>query len=52
MRRGDVRRLLSWSALGLVIAASADAQTTEPDSWQFAVTAYGYLPAISGTATL
>jgi hypothetical protein len=42
--------LLGWSALGLVIAASAGAQTTEPDSWQFAVTAYGYLPAISGTA--
>ena len=30
--------------------APADAQTTGAESWQFALTAYGYLPAISGTA--
>jgi len=32
------------------VAAEADAQTTAADRWQFAVSAYGYLPAISGTA--
>jgi len=31
-------------------APQAYAETTEGDSWQFAVTAYGYLPSISGTA--
>jgi hypothetical protein len=31
-------------------AQSADAQSAEADTWQFAVTAYAYLPAISGTA--
>jgi len=31
-------------------APKADAETTEAESWQFAVTAYGYLPSISGTA--
>jgi hypothetical protein len=51
MQRGDVGRLLIWCALGLVLVVRpASAQTTEKDSWQFAVTAYGYLPAISGTA--
>jgi hypothetical protein len=37
----------------LVAAAAvteADARTPEADQWQFAVSAYGYLPAISGTA--
>jgi hypothetical protein len=32
------------------VAPKAHAQTTDAESWQFAVTAYGYLPAISGTA--
>jgi hypothetical protein len=31
-------------------APNAYAQTTEPELWQFAVSVYGYLPAISGTA--
>ena len=32
------------------IAPQAVAETTEAEPWQFAVTAYGYLPAISGSA--
>jgi hypothetical protein len=31
-------------------APNAYAQTTEPEPWQFAVSVYAYLPAISGTA--
>ena len=51
MRRGDFGRILAGAALGMVVAVGpANAQTTEPESWQFALTAYGYLPAISGTA--
>lgn len=33
-----------------MVASNANAQTTDADSWQFAVTAYAYLPSISGTA--
>jgi hypothetical protein len=32
------------------VAPKAAAETPQAESWQFAVTAYGYLPAISGTA--
>jgi hypothetical protein len=32
------------------VVPEADAQSTEADHWQFAASAYGYLPAISGTA--
>jgi hypothetical protein len=34
----------------VAVAARTEAQTTEAERWQFAVTAYGYLPAVSGTA--
>jgi hypothetical protein len=51
MRPGDFRGLLAGCGLGLVAAAApAYAETAATDSWQFAVTAYGYLPQISGTA--
>jgi len=51
VRRGERWRLLAWCALGLGVAVGpAHAQTTETESWQFALTAYGYLPAISGSA--
>ena len=51
VRRGERWRLLAWCALGLGVAVGpAHAQTTETESWQFALTVYGYLPAISGTA--
>jgi hypothetical protein len=46
--------MLTCGGLGLLIAAAPAAaqttQSTETESWQFAVTAYGYLPSISGTA--
>ena len=52
--RSRSRPRLPGLTVGLVALAAAapqaDAQTTEGDSWQFAVTAYGYLPSISGTA--
>ena len=51
MRRGDFGRILAGAVLAVVVAVGpANAETTEPESWQFALTAYGYLPAISGTA--
>jgi len=54
VRRGELCRLLTWCALGLGIAVGpAYAQTTqtnESESWRFSLTAYAYLPAISGTA--
>ncbi len=51
MRAGDFRRLLAGCALGVLAGAGpAAAQTSEADSWQFALSAYAYLPAISGTA--
>lgn len=54
MRR-DYRRVLTGCVLGFaaMVVGTADGQAAEtnaPDSWQFALTAYGYLPAISGTA--
>ena len=43
--------VLTICLIALAAAApKADAQTTEPESWQFAASVYGYLPAISGTA--
>ena len=43
--------MLTGCALAALAAVGpAAAQTTEAESWQFALTAYGYLPAISGTA--
>ena len=51
MRRADLCRMITWCALGLAVAVGpADAQTTETESWQFALTVYGYLPARSGAA--
>ena len=51
MRRADVCRMITWCVLGLVVSVGpADAQTTETESWQFALSVYGYLPSISGTA--
>jgi hypothetical protein len=51
MRPGDLRGMLACCSLGLAAAvAPADAETPSAESWQFAVTAYGYLPQISGTA--
>src|SRR5215471_16078007 len=51
IRRGDFGRIFAGAVLGMVVAVGpASAQTTETESWQFALTAYGYLPAISGTA--
>ena len=54
MRRGDFCRILTGCLLWLQVPSGpADAdtpQTTDTESWQFALTAYGYLPAISGTA--
>jgi len=53
MRRGEFRRMLLGCALGLTAAAGpvdATPADSEAESWQFALTAYGYLPAISGTA--
>lgn len=54
MRRGDFCRILPGCVIWLLSAlGSADAQsprTADTDSWQFALIAYGYLPAISGTA--
>jgi hypothetical protein len=54
MRRGDFYRMLAGGVIGVVVAVSpAGAQTSQPteaESWQFAVTAYAYLPAISGNA--
>jgi len=45
IRRGDFGRMLAGAVLGMVVAVGpANAQTTETQSWQFAVTAYGYLP--------
>jgi len=49
-----LRLRLAACALALVSLAAAVplaiAETPEADSWQFALTAYGYLPSISGTA--
>jgi hypothetical protein len=43
--------MLAWCLLvPVATAAQAQAQDSPADSWQFAVTAYGYLPQISGTA--
>jgi hypothetical protein len=51
MRRGNFSGIHTWSVLALIAAVGpVSAQTTPTDSWQFALTAYGYLPAISGTA--
>jgi hypothetical protein len=54
MRRADFRTMLGRGVLGLVIAvgpvAAQTPQPTETESWQFALTAYAYLPAIAGTA--
>jgi hypothetical protein len=51
MRPGHLLRVLGCSALTFAVAVGpALAQTTEAEDWQFALTAYGYLPAISGTA--
>jgi len=51
MRRGDFRRMLVGCALGVVTAVGpAHAAPAESESWQFALTVYGYLPSISGTA--
>jgi hypothetical protein len=52
-RSGLRLRLPALTACLLALAAvapKADAQTADTDTWQFAVTAYAYLPAISGTA--
>ena len=51
MRRGDFCSVFAGAVLGLAVAVGpANAQATDTESWQFALTAYGYLPAISGTA--
>lgn len=51
MRSVDVRTAMVWCALALVVPVGpADAQSSGAESWQFALTAYGYLPTISGTA--
>ena len=51
MRAGDLRVMLAWCALApAATAAQAQTQDTAVERWQFAVTAYGYLPQISGTA--
>jgi hypothetical protein len=51
MTRGDFRRMRATWALGVLAAAgAANGHTSESDSWQFAVTAYAYVPVISGTA--
>ena len=46
--------MLAGGVLGVVVAAghvrAQTSQPTEAESWQFAVTAYAYLPAISGNA--
>jgi hypothetical protein len=46
-------RLPAFAVCLVALAAAApqaDAETTDAESWQFAVTAYAYLPSISGTA--
>jgi len=54
MRHGDFCWLLTGCVLWLLVApgpANAESpETTRTKSWQFALTANGYLPAISGTA--
>jgi len=52
VRAGGFRVLLASCVLPpLTGLAQADSQSTAAEpSWQFAVTAYGYLPSISGTA--
>jgi len=51
MRPGEFCGVLAGCGLGLAAAAApAHAQTAAADSWQFAVTAYAFLPQISGTA--
>jgi hypothetical protein len=51
MRAGDLRVMLAWCVLAPVaMVAQAQTQDTDTGSWQFAVTIYGYLPQISGTA--
>jgi len=47
MKRVDFRGILACCAMA---SAASVAQADTPEPWQFAVTAYGYLPAISGTA--
>ena len=45
--------LLAFTLCLVALAAAApkaDAQTAQTEPWQFAVSVYGYLPAISGTA--
>ena len=51
MRPGDFRGILSCCVVASgVTVAQADPQDSAPEPWQFAVTAYAYLPSISGTA--
>ncbi len=46
--------MLTWFVLGLMITAGhaygQTVPTVQTDTWQFALTVYGYIPAISGTA--
>jgi hypothetical protein len=50
MRPDGFRGILAGCGVGIAAAvAPADAQTVATDSWQFAATAYAFLPQISGT---
>jgi hypothetical protein len=42
--------VLAWCALAPVAAAQAQLENPANEPWQFALTAYGFLPQISGTA--
>jgi len=51
MRTDDFRAMLACCMLAPAAAvAQANTQNPAADSWQFALTAYGYIPQISGTA--
>jgi hypothetical protein len=51
MRPADLRGILACCVLApAATITQADPQNAAAEPWQFAVTAYGYLPAISGTA--
>lgn len=51
MRPGDFRAILSCCVLASAVpVAQADSQDVAAEPWQFSVTAYAYLPSLSGTA--